>query len=209
MNINDMFFSRAELEVMKFKSLGENVLIDRLTPIYKPEKISIGSNVRIGSFCILSGDITIGDYVHIASYCFLNGTAEIELEAFSGMSAYSRIITSSSDYSGNFLANPTVPESLRKDDSQKIILKKHALMGSGALLLPGASLEIGTVLGAMSMLTKPTKPFGIYFGNPARYIGTRERNILALEEKLLSEVSYAPKRARNIFYTQRVGINEF
>ena len=186
MSNEEIFFTRKELEAMNFKSLGENVFIDRLTPIYRPDKISIGNNVRIGSFCILSGDITIGDFVHIASYCFLNGTAGIELEAFSGLSAYCRIITSSSDYSGEFLVNPTVPEIYRNDKAQKITLKKHAVMGSGALLLPGAMLEVGTVLGAMSMTNRHTKPFGVYFGNPARLFGTRQEKILELEKEVLA-----------------------
>ena len=186
MSNEEMFFTRKELEAMGFKSLGENVLIDRLTPIYRPDKISIGNNVRIGSFCILSGDITIGDFVHIASYAFLNGAAGIELESFVGVSAYSHIITSNSDYSGEFLATPTVPEIYRNDNSQKITLKKHSIMGSGAHLLPGAILEVGTVLGAMSMINKHTKPFGVYFGNPARLFGTRQEKILELEKEVLA-----------------------
>lgn len=182
------YYTREELEQMGFKSLGENVLIDRRTPIDKPYKISIGNNVRIGSFCILAGDITIGDYVHIASYSGLFGSGGIILEDFSGISSYGKIITSSSDYSGEFLANPTVPVEYRKDTTKQVVLKKHSIMGSGALILPGGNLATGAVLGAMSMLQKNTEDFKIYFGIPAKKIKSRKTNILELEKQLKENI---------------------
>lgn len=66
-----MYYSRAELVDMGFKTLGENVFIDKRTPIDFPHKISLGNNIKIGSFCILSGDIVLKDNVRIASYVFL------------------------------------------------------------------------------------------------------------------------------------------
>lgn len=48
------FYSREQLEKIGFKSLGENVLISDKTSIYSPENISIGNNVRVDDFSILS-----------------------------------------------------------------------------------------------------------------------------------------------------------
>ena len=48
------FYSREQLEKIGFKSLGENVLISDKTSIYSPENISIGNNVRIDDFSVLS-----------------------------------------------------------------------------------------------------------------------------------------------------------
>ena len=59
------FYSDEELKKIRFKSLGENVLISKKASIYSPEKIIIGNNVRIDDFCILSGNIQIGNHVHI------------------------------------------------------------------------------------------------------------------------------------------------
>ncbi len=50
-----MHYTEAELMSMGFRSLGKNVYIDRTAPIYFPEKISLGDNVKIGSFWILKG----------------------------------------------------------------------------------------------------------------------------------------------------------
>ena len=62
------FMSAAELRNIGFKSIGINVNISKKISIYNPEFISIGNNVRVYDFCILSASnngITIGNYVHI------------------------------------------------------------------------------------------------------------------------------------------------
>ena len=48
------FYSREQLKKIGFKSLGKNVLISDKTSIYSPENISIGNNVRVDDFSILS-----------------------------------------------------------------------------------------------------------------------------------------------------------
>ena len=48
------FYSREQLEKIGFKFLGNNVLISDKTSIYSPENISIGNNVRVDDFSILS-----------------------------------------------------------------------------------------------------------------------------------------------------------
>ena len=63
------FYTDSELKEIGFKSVGSNILLSRKASIYSPEKISIGNNVRIDDFCILSGNITIGNYCRIAAYC--------------------------------------------------------------------------------------------------------------------------------------------
>ena len=54
----DGYLDTAGIERLGLKSVGENVLISEKACIYMPEKISIGSNVRIDDFCILVGDIS-------------------------------------------------------------------------------------------------------------------------------------------------------
>lgn len=51
-----------------------------------PKKISIGHDVRIDDFCILSGKIEIGNYIHIGAYCALYaGDFGIVMRDFSDM----------------------------------------------------------------------------------------------------------------------------
>ena len=74
------FYSVDELNTLGLKSFGENVLISRKCSIYSPEKISIGNNVRIDDFCILSGNISLGSHIHISAYSALYGTKGIIMD---------------------------------------------------------------------------------------------------------------------------------
>ncbi|WP_375577900.1 hypothetical protein ABWH96_12675 [Marivirga tractuosa] len=100
------FLSKLELQKIGFKELGENVQISDKVSIYNPANISIGSNVRIDDFCILSageGGIRIRNYVHIACYVSLIGKELIEVQDYVGISSKSAVYSSSDDYSGEYL----------------------------------------------------------------------------------------------------------
>ena len=97
------FYTEQELSQLGLKSYGENVRISRYAQIYSPEKISIGDNVRIDDFCILSGNIAIGSYIHIAAYCALYGADEgIVMEDYTGLSARATIYAAIDDFSGKY-----------------------------------------------------------------------------------------------------------
>ena len=83
----DSFYTREELDYLGIKEIGKDVLISKKASIYSPEKIKIGSHVRIDDFCILSGEIEIGNYVHISAYVALYGKAGIKIGDFCGCSA--------------------------------------------------------------------------------------------------------------------------
>lgn len=46
-------------------------------------------------------------------------------------------------------------------------------IGAKALILPGLEIADDTVVGAGAVLTKDTEKFGIYAGNPAKFIKRR------------------------------------
>jgi dTDP-4-amino-4,6-dideoxy-D-glucose acyltransferase len=79
---NSGFLSVEEVRSMGFDAVGENVLIDSTARFYNAGGISIGSNVRIDAYSVISagaGGISIGDHVHIAVFVLLVGAARIEL----------------------------------------------------------------------------------------------------------------------------------
>lgn len=186
------YLEASDLNALGFNSLGKNVLISGKASIYNPSKISIGDHVRIDDFCILSageGSIRIGKYVHIACYCSLIGDSLIILHDFSGLSSRVAIYSSTDDFSGEALSNPTIPEKFRKVISKPVVLDKHVLVGTGSTILPGVNLDEGVAVGAMSLVTKNCDPFYIYFGIPAKKLKKRKRDLLLLENQLLNEVS--------------------
>ncbi|MDR0796834.1 MAG: acyltransferase, partial [Tannerella sp.] len=102
------FYTGKELEALGLKRYGKNVLISRKCSIYSAEKISIGDNVRIDDFCILSGDITLGSNIHIAAYCALYGAFGIEMEDYTGLSPRCTVFSATDDFSGDYLISPMV-----------------------------------------------------------------------------------------------------
>ena len=73
------FYSRNELLNLGLAAVGSNVLISRKASIYSPSTLTVGNNVRIDDFCILSGIITLGSNIHIAAFCALYGKFGISM----------------------------------------------------------------------------------------------------------------------------------
>lgn len=181
------FLSRVQLETIGFAGLGEDVLISDVARIYNAAQISIGSHVRIDDFCILSagsGGIRIGRHVHIGCFSSLIGSEAISLGDFAGLSSRVSVYSSSDDYSGEFMTNPTVPERFRRVQHGAVVIGRHAIFGSGCVILPGVTVGEGAAAGGLSLIARDLAPFTSYLGIPARKTGERKRDLLALEKKM-------------------------
>ena len=188
-------FSRDELLAMGIRSVGAPVWVDRSVRFFGPERISMGSRVRIDCFAILSAGtegIRIGSHVHIAAGCFLFGSGgEIVLEDFAGLSSRVSVYTASDDYLGGHLTNPTVPDEYRKIQRGRVHLGRHVIVGSGAVLLPGVSLGAGAAVGALTVVRKSVPNCAIVYGNPMQRLpGSRDGQLLSkLEGDYLSSLA--------------------
>lgn len=185
----DSYYTNDELLKLGFNSIGNNVLISKKTSIYGICNISIGSNVRIDDFCILSGKITIGNYVHIAPYSGLfAGDIGIVFNDFSGISGNVLVYAITDDYSGKSLIGPTIPNKFRNISGKKVILNKHCHVGAGSLLLPGTVLKEGASVAAMSMVSnRKLSEWGFYSGVPAKKVSNRDKNQTLDQAKILQE----------------------
>ena len=180
------FLSGKSLKEMGFKSLGSNVKISDKAAIYNPELMEIGDYSRIDDFCVISGKVSIGRNVHIAVFCNVaGGELGVTLEDFSGLAYGCHVFSQSDDYSGRTLTNPTIPEKFKKVLRSPVILKRHVIVGTCSVVLPGVTLEEGTSVGAMSMVTKSTEPWSVYFGIPAKKLKSRKKDLLILEQEYL------------------------
>jgi galactoside O-acetyltransferase len=182
------FYSEDELCGLGLKRYGANVLISRNAIIYKPDKLEIGSNVRIDDFVTISGNVVLGNYIHIAQNSSLfGGTAGILMDDFSGISSHVAIYAVSNDYSGRFMTNPTVPDKYTCDLEAAVHLGRHVIVGCGSVVLPGVTIPVGCSIGAMSLCNKDLVEWGIYAGTPVKRIKDRRKDILELEKKLSPE----------------------
>lgn len=188
--MKNSFLSEEEIKDLGFEHVGQNVRISRLASFYGTENITIGNNVRIDDFCILSGRVWIGNYIHVAAGCYLYGGEQgIELHDFVNLSSRIVIYAKSDDYSGMTLTNPTVPDKYKQVFEAKVVLQRHVLLGSGCVVLPGVVIEEGVSVGSLSMINKSLPGWKICAGIPAKPIKDRKKDLLLLEEEFYKEAN--------------------
>lgn len=179
------YLTKQELKALGFASCGENVSISNKVSIYNPSKISIGNNVRIDDFCVLSageGGIFLGNYIHLAIYSSIVGAGKVTFSDFGGLSSRASIYSSNDDYSGEYLAGPTIPNQYLKVEHADVTVGKYVAIGSGAMILPGVTIEDGVVVMALTVVNKNCAAFGIYAGN--RRIKERNRRLVELADQI-------------------------
>lgn len=190
--LQSTYLTEHDLNNFGFKSLGKNVRISSDARIYGAQNMSIGDNVRIDDFTILSastGYITLGNYVHITRGCHLSGTYGIEILDFCCLAANSVIHSASDDYSGKSMTNQAVPHEFRAYHGGLVRLEKHVILGVGCVVIGPATIGEGCSLGVMTaVLGKDLPAWGIYVGVPARRLKERERGLLVQEEVLRNGV---------------------
>lgn len=177
------FYSDRELRNLGLHSCGKNVLLSRKASLYGRERISLGDDVRIDDFCLLSGKIEIGRYVHISAFCALYGAEGIVMGDYSGISARSIIYSASDDFGGEYMIGATLPRHLTNVTGGRVVLEKYVQIGAGCIIMPNLILEEGAVVGAMSLVTKDLPSWTINIGIPARFYKPRSKNILELVKK--------------------------
>jgi len=179
-----------ELNKEDFLYLGKDVCIWPQVKIINSKNVGIGHRCMIDDFTfILAGGepIYLGKFVHISGHCTVTGKGGLTMEDFSGISHGVRIMTSDEDYSkGTSLTNSTIPPEFRTVKSERVIIKKHALIGCNSVILPGVTIGEGCTVGSESLVKRNLPPWVVCAGWPARPIKERPRQrILELEQELL------------------------
>jgi acetyltransferase-like isoleucine patch superfamily enzyme len=183
------YLNDAELKSIGFKHLGRNVKLSNLVSIHRPEEISIGDYSRIDDFSAISGKVTIGRNVHIAVHSLLLASSEeLIMSDFSSLAFGCRLFTSSDDYSGKTLTNPTIPSHFKSTTNGPITIGKHVIIGTNSIVFPGVEIAEGCAIGALTLVSKSTTPWGIYVGNPARRIKERSKDLLFNEANYLKSL---------------------
>lgn len=181
------FYSEEELRNLGLNSYGKNVKLSRHACLYGVDKISIGNNVRIDDFCILSGKIQLGNNIHVAAYSALyGGTDGIVIEDFANLSSRVTVYSVSDDYSGETMTNPTIPDKYKNVQSAPVCIGRHSIIGSNAVILPGVSVSEGSSFGSFSFINHDSEPWSINVGIPFKKIKDRSKNLLQLEKEYLN-----------------------
>lgn len=184
------YLDEHKLAEMGVAKVGRNVKIHEQSVLVGLENMEFGDNVRIDAFCVIvcagDGRLCVGNYVHIGAQCLLSASHGIEMNDFSGFSHGVKVFTGSDDYTGHYMTNPTVPEAYTKTRKAKVTIGRHVIVGTGAVILPGANLSEGVAVGALSVVIGNLKEWAVYQGNPARQIRSRSRDLLEKERQLMA-----------------------
>ncbi len=176
------FYSDDELASLGFKSVGKDCKISRFARFYGVGNISIGNNVRIDDFCIVSGKVTLGNNIHISAYVALYGSQGIVMEDYTGVSPHSTIYSAMDDFSGNCLVGPIHPEEFTNVQGGTVVVKRCVQIGCNSVVFPNVTIGEGSIVGAFTLVRHSLEPWGMYIGIPARKLKDRSDKMLEFVE---------------------------
>lgn len=174
------YWKQNELPGMGFASVGKHVFLSKSATFDHPERIHLGDQVRIDAYsCLIASQtIRIGSNVHFGTSVTINAAAEVTIGNYSGISAGTKIFTSDDDYGGDYLTGPTVSPDLTSITFAPVTIGEHCIVGANSVILPGAILNEGVAVGALSLVKGELKEWTVYGGVPARVLKKRSRGLL-------------------------------
>lgn len=137
------------------------MFIPRGTVIYLPEtsnihpEARIGENCRIHSHVWIGKDVEIGDNCKIQTFAYIPSLVTLEREVFIGPRV-------------TFTNDKHPPSGGKHWDETHVGV--GAVIGAGAIILPGITIGHHAVVGAGAVVTKNVPPRTTVVGNPARRI---------------------------------------
>ena len=111
------------------------------------------------------------------------GSDGIFIEDFANLSSRICVYSVSDDYSGQTMTNPMVPDEYKAVKSAPVHIRRHVIVGSTSVILPGVDLKEGSAFGSFSFINRDPEPWSMNAGIPARKIKDRSRNLLELEKQ--------------------------
>ena len=165
-----------------------NLQIFPLAKLAYPENIIFGDRVILDDyiFIVAKDTVRLGNYVHIASFTSVTGGGKFHIGDYSTLSSGVRIITGTEDLDTPGLLGSAVPAPYRQPIRSEVRIGKHCMIGANTVILPGADIPDGVVIGAGSLVLAKSKPgpWSIWAGNPLKYFKDRPRDaILAVAEQ--------------------------
>ena len=142
--------------IIKNCKIGENTKIWNFVNMYNCE---VGESCNIGSYVEIQGDVKIGNNVTISSHSFICSLVTIEDDVFIGHGVMTI----------NDLNPPSKKRTGTNNEWKKTLIKRGAIIGSNATLMP-VTIGENAVVGAGSVVTNDVPDNCIVVGNPSRII---------------------------------------
>jgi len=191
------FLMRRKLYPSLFRKSGKGIIIGRNVVIRHPKNIEMHDNVTIDDHSLIDGrgagneGIVIGNHVIINRNCIVTSkSGKIKIGAGTSLGSNSVIASLSGVELGDdvimagncYLSagayhykDKSLPIMSQGTYSKgPIIIKNHAWIGTGAIILDGVTVGEGAVIGAGAVVTKDVPDFAIVAGVPAKVLRLRE-----------------------------------
>ncbi len=137
-------------------TIGDGVVIDsfvKIKPAGGTGDVVIGSDSIINSGCVIytGNGVTLGSHVLVAANCTF-AAVNHEYRAKDQLIVAQRFMPSKGG----------------------IVVEDDVWIGAGVVLLDGACVRRGAVIGANSVVRGEVEAYGVYAGNPLQRIGSRQ-----------------------------------
>lgn len=160
----------------KLKFCGQNVRINGLAKIAKPEVVELADNCRLGDFSFIYGGqgVRIGKYVDFQPHTRIWGGGVCLIGDRVSTGPGTTFLTATySHEDGKFMVDGIGDDaSLMQGGLCEI--GHDVYIGANSVIMP-VKVGEGAVIAAGSFVTHNLKPWGIYAGNPAKRIGWRDK----------------------------------
>lgn len=155
------FVIRRRLMSKHFAKVGENIHINEGVVIRNIEKMEVGDNVFLG----------VDNYLQAA--------AGLEIGDNTMLGPGVKIWTQNHKFED--IDTPIVEQGY---DFKKVKIGKNVWVGANVFIMPGAEIGDGCIISAASVVgAKKIPPYSILAGNPARFIGKREKKEVKIENQ--------------------------
>jgi acetyltransferase-like isoleucine patch superfamily enzyme len=152
---------------LRLRKMGRNVLIGTGVFLNGPRNISLGDFVWIEANSrveAMLGEVSIGRRVHVGPFSIIYAREPVTIGDYVDLSSCVRIYSSSEHPVDGKRMNVLMPEEWKGVIAAPITLHKDSFVGTGGVLLPGAELGEGAVVGANSVVSTPVAPQSVVLG---------------------------------------------
>jgi virginiamycin A acetyltransferase len=137
--------------------------------------LTIGAGTRIDAFVKVkfaggTADITIGEECQLNSGCVLYSGNGIVIG--NGVLVAANVVLAPTNHAIVDLTRPIRAQGFAPSRGG-IAIEDDVWIGAGAVLLDGARVGRGAVIGALTLIRGEVEPYSIVVGNPPRAVGSR------------------------------------
>jgi acetyltransferase-like isoleucine patch superfamily enzyme len=151
---------------LRLKAVGRRFRLGYASEVINPHLFSFGDNVFTGPHCYFVTNeyspVKIGNHVMFGPYC--------------------KIVGGNHDY--RYAGGPLAMHDRPMSEIREIVIEDGVWIGADSMVLTGASIGEGAVIGAMGLVNHWIPPYTVAVGVPARRFFRRFVNDEALEEAL-------------------------